>query len=247
MGSKIQMVAQARKWRGRSIRRLTALAEDEVESLFLEADALRNALGLRASTAAVLNAVMNNPCPARCVAELRSYEHRKIDPFYTERHRFLQRLLVDALRTKLQNKSINTVMVIENETGSDKGDVGVSITAGGAELPAGGKITRVELRAGENFAISQVLRYLLDAEFLILRSAGPTWSDDKALTTFEMKSSLPPRYSPRRVRLELIREDEIYYIVRDPLRLTHWIPRLRWKIVKEERPRPRRSQAEGKV
>jgi hypothetical protein len=77
--------------------------------------------------------------------------------------------------------------------------------------------------------------------------AGSTWSDDKALTTFEMKSSLPPRYSPRRVRLELVGEDEIYYVVRDPLRLTHWIPRLRWKIVKEERQRPRRSQAEGKV
>lgn len=76
---------------------------------------------------------------------------------------------------------------------------------------------------------------------------GPTWSDDKALATFEMKSSLPPPYRPRRLRLELIREDEIYYIVRDPLRLTHWIPKLRWKIVKEERQRPRRSQAEGKV
>jgi len=77
--------------------------------------------------------------------------------------------------------------------------------------------------------------------------AGPTWSEDKALMTFEMKSSLPPRYSSRRVRLELVGEDEIYYAVRDLLRMRHWIPKLRWRIVKEEHQLPRRSQTEGKV
>jgi hypothetical protein len=134
VGSKIQMVAQARQWRKRSIRRSTGLTEDEIESLFLEADALRNALGLRASTAAVLNTVMNNPCPAHSVAELRSCKRRKIDPFCTKRHRFLHRLLIDVLRTKLQNRSINTAIITEGETRTGREDVDVSVMDGGAQV-----------------------------------------------------------------------------------------------------------------
>lgn len=129
-------------------------------------------LGLNVSFLRTVSVAMKYPCLKRCMHELTSYSSKHIDSFYTERHSFLQRLLIDALRERLEKEGITVKLEAEVISTAGRVDVAVSITGEGVKLNIGNKTVRIEIKGGTNFEISQLIRYLLDADLLVVCLAG---------------------------------------------------------------------------
>ena len=128
--------------------------------------------GRSVSLAAVMSILAKYPCPARCFHGLSHQERGTIDPFYSERHRYLQRLLVDRLRVGLADAGIKVRLVAEHAIRVGRGDVDVIATRSGVELKSLGIVIRIELKTGSNFEIAQTIRYLVDVDGVVTCIAG---------------------------------------------------------------------------
>lgn len=146
------------------------------ESLSLEigrnVEELRDRIGKDISLAAILSILGKYPCPDRCFHALSETERPTIDPFYSERHRYLQRLLIDRLRIKLTDAGIRARLAAEHDLGIGKGDVDVIVTPTGVELRTKAAVVRIELKTGSNFDLSQVIRYLVDVDAVVVSLCG---------------------------------------------------------------------------
>lgn len=128
--------------------------------------------GRSLSLAALMSILAKQPCPARCFHGITSEDYTSVDPFYSERHRYLQRLLVDRLRIRLSEAGVQARLVAEHALRVGRGDVDVIATRSGLELRAFGITVRIELKSGSNFEIAQTIRYLVDVDGVVTCLAG---------------------------------------------------------------------------
>ena len=146
--------------------------EEAMTSLEESAGQLRMKLGKNLSLPAIMAILNKHPCPEQCFHSLAHEERPVIDPFYSERHRYLQRILLDRLRLGLARAGIKARLAAEHNIRAGKGDVDVIVTAYGVELRAQGAIVRIELKTGANFDISQIVRYLADVDAVVACLCG---------------------------------------------------------------------------
>jgi len=133
---------------------------------------LRKKFGLRVSLPRVLAVLIEFPCPARCLAELKPKPQRPIDHFYLGRHEYIRRLLIAHLRLRLKKEGFDVSVRAENKGEYGTGDVDIEYNRTSVDLSIRSFKLRIEVKGGEGFAIDQVLRYLLDANAVILCLAG---------------------------------------------------------------------------
>jgi hypothetical protein len=133
---------------------------------------LRAKIGRDLSLPAILAILSKYPCPDRCFHSLTHEERPLIDPFYSERHRYLQRILLDRLRIRLSIAGVTARLAAEHNIRAGKGDVDVIVTGSGVELRARGVVVRIELKTGSNFDISQIVRYLADVDAVVACLCG---------------------------------------------------------------------------
>lgn len=139
-----------------------------MEALNGGAAQLRARTGRDLSLAAIMSVLGKYPCPNRCFIALSKNEYSRVDQFYSERHRYLQRLLVDRLRIQLLKTGVRARLAAEQDLRTGKGDVDVMATGSGVEVRGFGVVVRLELKGGSNFDISQVIRYLVDADAVVV-------------------------------------------------------------------------------
>lgn len=157
---------------------------------------LKKRLGLRAPLSRVLAVLIEFPCPARCLAELRPRSQGSIDRFYLERHEYIRRLLVTHLYLRLRKEGLDVSIKAENRGEYGTGDVDIEYNRTGVDLSINSFRLRIEVKGGESFAIDQILRYLLDANAVILCLAGKgkaitvTRSKVKPLLEFQLTNAL---------------------------------------------------------
>jgi len=133
---------------------------------------LRRKLGLRVSLSRVLAVLSDYPCMARCLAELKPRSRDLVDHYYLERHEFVRRLLLDSLRLRLLEEGFQIPIKAENHSESGTGDIDLEYNHLGVAVSVDSFRIRLEVKGGVRFPISQLLRYLLDANAVTLCLAG---------------------------------------------------------------------------
>jgi len=168
--------------------------EPLLKELQLKTEELRKKLRIRASNSRILSVLIDYPCLQRCLSELRPRSHELLDQYYLERHEFVRKLLVDLLLLRLREEGFQELLPkIENRGQYGCGDVDVEYNHMGLDIPANGFKIRIEIKGGVRFAVSQLLKYLLDANAVVLCRAGKgdavtiTRSDAKDLLTLMLK------------------------------------------------------------
>jgi len=144
-------------------------AIDELKRLAKE---LTGRLGLRASLSRVLAVLSDYPCMARCLIELKPGPREPVDQYYLERHEFVRKLLLDALRLRLLEEGFKVSLKAENRDECGKGDIDLEYTHLGVTVSVNSFRIRVEVKGGVRFPIAQLLRYLLDVDAVVLCLAG---------------------------------------------------------------------------
>ena len=154
---------------------------------------LRRKLGLRVSLSRVLAVLSDYPCMARCLSELKPRPWKHVDQYYLERHEFVRRLLLDTLRLRLLKEGFKVSLKAENQGECGKGDIDLEYTHLGVTVSVNSFKIRVEVKGGVRFPIAQLLRYLLDANAVVVCLAGRseavtlTRSDAKPLIELLLK------------------------------------------------------------
>ncbi|MDG6923592.1 MAG: hypothetical protein JRN67_09915 [Nitrososphaerota archaeon] len=146
--------------------------EEAIAALQGEAARLRSHLGKDISLPAVMSILSKYPCPDRCYASFSLEDRPAIDPFYSERHRYLQRILLDRLRLALTRAEVKARLAAEHDIRAGKGDVDVIVTRSGIDVRGYGVVIRIELKTGSNFDISQIIRYLADVNAVVACLCG---------------------------------------------------------------------------
>ena len=144
-------------------------AVDELKKLAKE---LTGRLGLRASFSRVLAVLSDYPCMAKCLIELKPGPREPVDQYYLERHEFVRKLLLDALRLRLLEEGFNVSLKAENRDECGKGDIDLEYTHLGVTVSVNSFRIRVEVKGGVRFPIAQLLRYLLDVNAVVACLAG---------------------------------------------------------------------------
>ena len=148
------------------------MTNDTVSLLMEGAQRLRDVLGSKFSTAKLVGVLSDYPCPSRCADELTHSHHRNIDRYYSVRHGFLQRVLLDELRLRLRRDGFNLKIAAENELAFGHGDIDVVLIDGNGGVSFNGFTVRTELKGGHTFEFPQLIRYLMDVDAVVVTLAG---------------------------------------------------------------------------
>jgi len=100
----------------------------------------------------------------------RHLEGPRFDPYYSEKHEMTKRKFVDRMKTRLSELGKEAQFLVQTEEPSDFGRSDLVIINGNQlKISAmGGRAVRVELKASRGLDLSQIERYLLNAETLLL-------------------------------------------------------------------------------
>ncbi len=150
----------------------SGMAKDTTTLLMEGAQRLRDTLGAKFSAAKLLGVLSDYPCPSRCADELTHSHHRNIDRYYSVRHSFLQRLLLDELRLRLRREGFNVRIAAENDLTFGHGDLDVVLLDGNGGVSFNGLAVRTELKGGHTFGFPQLIRYLMDVDVVVVTLAG---------------------------------------------------------------------------
>lgn len=168
------------------------MTNDTVSLLMDGAQRLRDLLGSNFSTAKLVGVLSDYPCPSRCADELTHSHRRNIDRYYSVRHSFLQRVLLDELRLRLRREGFNVRIAAENDLTFGHGDLDVVVLDGSGGVSFNGLTIRTELKGGPTFDFAQLIRYLMDVDAVVVALAGRgsafavRKSDVKELVDFTM-------------------------------------------------------------
>lgn len=150
----------------------TQTIEEAMAGLEIELSALRSRIGRNISLAAVIGILAKHTCPDQCMSLLSNDTYSRVDAFYSERHRFLQHLVIDRLRLRLKEEGLTASLVAENQLNSGRGDLDIIVNRSCIDLKVQENTIRIELKGGGNFEISQILRYLADVYAVVVCLAG---------------------------------------------------------------------------
>jgi len=146
--------------------------EELLKELRTSAEELRRRFGLRVSVSRILAVLSDYPCMARCLAELKPRPRDLVDHYYLERHEFVRRLLLDSLRLRLLDEGFKVSLRAENHAEYGTGDIDLEYSNFGVTVSLDNFRIRLEVKGGVRFPIAQVIRYLLDANVIVLCLAG---------------------------------------------------------------------------
>jgi len=168
--------------------------EEVLKELKESAKKFEERFGLRVSFSRTLSILMNYPCILRCLAELElKPQSQLVDTYYLERHEFVRKLLLDALRLQLLEEGFRIQLNSENHADCSTGDIDLKHDHISTTLSINGLRIRVEVKGGIGFSITQILRHLLDANAVVLCLAGRgeaitiTKSEAKPLIEYVLK------------------------------------------------------------
>lgn len=150
------------------------LSTMEIEpSLKESVDKLSKKTGHDYSFIRLIKASLEFPCPSRCISEAEGKFHsKKIDPFYSQRHNFIKRLLIDNIQARLYSLGLISIISSESQTIHGRGDIDIDSTGSNIDLASKNLKIRVELKGGDSFSLEQIFRYLFDFDVVIVCLAG---------------------------------------------------------------------------
>lgn len=123
----------------------------------------------RAREAFILDALMRFDCYGCIVNTLTEMPgNDKIDAIYSQNHALATNLLVETLRYYLNVNGLPVSVISELEGGFGRIDVAVIPTRTGVILELDGEVIIIEIKTGESFSYSQLLRYMLEKPAAIL-------------------------------------------------------------------------------
>jgi hypothetical protein len=140
------------------------------ESDYVKAvDELRK--NVKASRAKTLAILASTSCEAlaKHQIETKEMEDAKFDAYYREKHELAKRKLIDLLKTALIEANVDFQILTEEDTGYGKNDV--VVIRNGRRLTVESKdgvVLAVEIKASMGLDLTQIERYLLAGEKLLL-------------------------------------------------------------------------------
>lgn len=115
--------------------------------------------------AQIIETLTKTPCTSCLDKMLRKTSTNAIDNFYTQCHILTCNILVEELYSRLIDRGYTVSLTTENDVGGyGKIDVLLIPNHHGVDLYFDKKEVAIEVKTGQSFAFSQVLRYLLDNE-----------------------------------------------------------------------------------
>jgi len=122
----------------------------------------------------LLSVLTDYPCMRRCLVELRCRPYIRIDHYYLERHEFVRKLLLDTLRLRLLEKGYGVSLKAEKHSECGSGDIDLEYDNNNfrVTLSVNSFKIRLEVKGGAKFSISQLFRYLLDSDAVVVCMAG---------------------------------------------------------------------------
>ena len=129
---------------------------------------LRKELDTKMSNASIISILQNNPCRLKCGNEIKNrvYGKDNIDSFYSGRHDWIRRKLIDAIVDEFSD-----LTKIQSEYHTGLGRLDIAVLPDKIELRYGRKIIALEIKSGhtvDSKLFNQVQRYLTEVDLLII-------------------------------------------------------------------------------
>lgn len=121
----------------------------------------------RAKVAAILSSTMCEVFASHTLTS-KTQASDRFDPYYQEKHELAKRKLIDRLKTVLTRAGISFQLLTEEPAGLGRHDVAITTNPRGLTIQSREHTVIVEIKASLGLGLSQVERYLMEGERVLL-------------------------------------------------------------------------------
>jgi hypothetical protein len=142
---------------------------EAIEELHSTFGSIRKKFNIYKSNSSLFAQIQDNPCLIKCVHELRNKSNEDIDSFYSAKHNWIKKKIIDAILDKFENQ-----IQVRSEYSLSNGKLDILILQtqnNKIQLQYKTKTVAIEIKSGETVnskTFCQIERYLADTDVLIM-------------------------------------------------------------------------------
>ena len=142
---------------------------EAIEELYSTFGSIRKKFNIYKSNSSLFAIIQDNPCLIKCVHELRNKNNEDIDSFYSAKHNWIKKKIIDAILNKFENQ-----IEVRSEYSLSNGKLNILILQtqnNKIQIRYKTKTIAIEIKSGKTVdskTFFQIERYLADTDVLIM-------------------------------------------------------------------------------